>query len=354
MVDAVTDVEPCDVIHRLHTFIRTGAHPPCTGEIADHLGRIEHDAPGIEQLLQIGTGVGRRHAGRRGGGCHGLAPRVDHRHQPPAAHDELVDGVESCIRQVLRLGHQQHLDVGIDHLCVGGDRLHLVGLPQQGRRCIGLTGATALAAHRHHHRAWITVDRQRRHHADHGTLRVGQVVDQFGQVVFKEALALRLEEGDGAFIVFQVAAGQAEIHLHAALIHRYALQAISHRAVLGVAERLGIVELEPDLAAGQRGVFSQHLAHVVGEGAVERYRAAQPARIEQAQRDRLLQAGQDLQRAGRQRVDLVARQVDTQVGQPRIGEHVDADDDGGDRDDADDGGPDAPAHCLSPPCVVRR
>ena len=56
----------------------------------------------------------------RGRGGHRLAPRIDHHHQPAAAHDELVDGIERRVRQVLRLGDQQHLDVGIDHLRVGG------------------------------------------------------------------------------------------------------------------------------------------------------------------------------------------------------------------------------------------
>ena len=72
----------------------------------------------------------------------------------------------------------------------------------------------------------------------------------------------------------RLVAGQAEIDLAAALIDRHALQTVGERAVLGVAERLGIVEFEPDLAVRDRGVFLQHLAHVVGVGAVERDRAA--------------------------------------------------------------------------------
>ena len=136
--------------------------------------------------------VGGMPVGRRGGG-HRLAPRIDHHHQPAAAHDELVDGVLRRLRQVLRLGHQQHLDVGIDHLRVERHRLHR-----------DWSGAAASTTHRagrrrrwpprHHHRARIAIERQRRHHADHRALRVGQLVDQLGQVVFQEALALGLEE----------------------------------------------------------------------------------------------------------------------------------------------------------------
>ena len=96
-----------------------------------------------------------------------LAPRIDHHHQPAAAHDELVDGVLRGVGQVLGLGDQQHLDVGIDHLRVGGNRLHLVGLAQQHGRCIGLPATTswpciAIIMPR------IAVERQRRHHADDG------------------------------------------------------------------------------------------------------------------------------------------------------------------------------------------
>ena len=121
-------------------------------------------------------------------------------------------------------GDQQHLDVGIDHLRVGGDRLHRLVCRSSMVDAYGWPPA-ALAAHRHHHRARIAIERQRRHHADHRPLRIRQVIDQLGQVVFQEAFALRLEEGDGALVVLQVGAGEAEIHLHAALIDRHALQA---------------------------------------------------------------------------------------------------------------------------------
>ena len=82
------------------------------------------------------------------------------------------------------------------------------------------------------------------------------------------------------------------------------------RAVFGVAERLGVVEFELDLAVRDRGVSSQHFAHTIGVGAVDRHRAPSCARVEQPQRDRLLQAGEDLPRAGRQRVDVPLRQIE--------------------------------------------
>ena len=47
-----------------------------------------------------------------------LAVRIDHHHQPSAAHDELVDRIQRGIAQVLGLRHEQHLHVGIDHLRV--------------------------------------------------------------------------------------------------------------------------------------------------------------------------------------------------------------------------------------------
>ena len=104
--------------------------------------------------------------------------------------------------------------------------------------------------------------------------------------------------------------------------------------------------INAEFATAQAGIERQerHGLNVVGIGAVYRHRGAQPARIEQPQCDRLLQPRKDLPGAAGQRVDVAARQIDMQVRQPRIGEHVDADDDGQHRNDTDDRGPDTSAH----------
>jgi hypothetical protein len=49
-------------------------------------------------------------------------------------------------------------------------------------------------------------------------------VDEAGQIVFEQALALAREERDDLLVVGRVGAGQAEKHLLALLIERHRLQ----------------------------------------------------------------------------------------------------------------------------------
>ncbi len=205
-----------------------------------------------------------------------------------------------------------------------------------------------------HHGPGIAIQRQRRHHPQNRALRVGQLIDQPRQVVFQEALAIGLEEPDRALVIQQIGADQAEIDLLAALIQRHTLQTVGQRAVLHLAERLGIVELELQFAAGGRGVFRQHLAHMIRQRAVRRHRAAEFARIEQPQRDRFLEAGEDLPGARRQRVEVLLRQIDPPVGQALASKHIHANDDGADGKDRDQGAQHTVPHRSNPPCGDRR
>ena len=170
-----------------------------------------------------------------------------------------------------------------------------------------------------------------------GRARVGQFIDQLGQVVFQEPLAFGLEERNGPLVILQVRAREAEIDLRRPLIQRRGLQPVGHRPVFGVAERFGVKELQLYLAMGDRRVVAQHLPHMVGIGAVGRDSTAQLTGVEQPQRDGFLQVGQDLLRARRQGVEFALCQVELHVRQPGIGEHVDADGDRRGGDDAEDG-----------------
>ena len=214
MVDPVADVEPGDVIRPpapdRRRRPRTRHAPVRSPTTLVGSNSIPQASNSFFRSEWVSVG---RHAGRRGRCRQRLAPGIDHRHQLAAAHHELVDRVQCRGRQVLRLGHQQHLDVRVDHLRVGRHGFHRVGLPQQHRRGVGLPAGPR--PWRHHHRPRIAVQRQRRHHADHRPFRVRQFVDQLGQVVFQEPLALGLEERDGPLVVLQIGPGQAEIDLRA-------------------------------------------------------------------------------------------------------------------------------------------
>jgi hypothetical protein len=132
---------------------------------------------------------------------------IGHRDQPPAAHDELVDGVERLRPTGLwACATSSTLHVRLDHLRIaptsrtGEELAQLVhrdeGLPTPGWRIIIARGSPFRAGGEHAH---------------HRPARVRTVPHQPRQVVFQEALAVRLEEGDHPLIVEQVDAGQAEI-----------------------------------------------------------------------------------------------------------------------------------------------
>ena len=52
----------------------------------------------------------------------GAAVRIDEQQHSSAAHDELIDGVERLLGQLLRMHHHQHVHVLVDVIDVGGQR----------------------------------------------------------------------------------------------------------------------------------------------------------------------------------------------------------------------------------------
>ena len=216
---------------------------------------------------------------------------IDEDQRVAALQHELVDGVERLVGQVLRMDDHQHVDV-VRHLVdVGRDRLHVVELLQLLDHDIGHHRA---ALHRRHQ---VAFERQRRHQPDHRLLREGEAVDQLGQIVFEEALALGLEERDDLLVVGRVGGGEAEIDLLAALVERHALEPEGDGAILGRRERLGIEDLQLDLAVGRGRVFLEHLAHALRIDAVGRHLVAELRRIVEAQHDRLVDLAERVARA---------------------------------------------------------
>jgi hypothetical protein len=178
------------------------------------------------------------------------------------------------------------------------------------------------ALHRRHD---VAFERQRGHQPDHRLLREGEAVHQLGQVVFEEALALGLEERDGLLIVGRIGGGKPEIDLHAALVERHPLEPEGDGAILGRRERLGIEDLQLDLALGARGVFLEHLAHALGIDAVGRDLVAELRRKIKAHDDRLVDLGERVERAGGERVEMLVGEVDAGRAQQPVGDDVDGD-----------------------------
>lgn len=109
-------------------------------------------------------------------------------------------------------------------------------------------------------RGWIETGahRQTREPADHGLLRIGELVDEPGDVVFEELLAGRIEEGDGGMSVRGVRAGEPEVQLPAALTERRTRHAELGRAILVPGEGLRIDHLQVQLASERAASSSRN------------------------------------------------------------------------------------------------
>ena len=231
-----------------------------------------------------------------------------------------------------------HLDIVFNHLRIERHIAQSEELPKAIHHRERL-------AHRglaHHHGTRVAIQRQGRHHANHRAARVGKLIDQARQIKFQEALTIRLEEGDIAFVIQQIRADQAEINLLTRLIHRHALQAESQRAVLGFAEGLWVQHFKPKLAARDRDIFIQHRAHAFRIGAKGRDGSAKLPRIKQPQRHRVLQARQYAARAIRQRVKFLRCQIEPRARRETLHQHIDADGKCQRRHHAKRRGPDSP------------
>ena len=95
------------------------------------------------------------------------------------------------------------------------------------------------------------------------------------------------------------------------------------RRDVGLGEGLGIDFLQDDLAVTERRVFGKQVAHALGIGFGLRVFGGDLLRIEKFQRNRLLQLGDDVARAARQRELTVLGQVEPRIRQPGIGGDVD-------------------------------
>ena len=295
-----------------------------------HLQRVlavEHDllhvvvdAPGLEQLRQVGGAVGhhrRLRVVRIGARIVALGERVDEDEQMAAAQNELVDRVLRIVGQVLRLHDNEDVDVLVDRLHRrGGERAHFEQLLELRLDRPGLAHLPGLRVETRAHR-------QSRDQADGGLLRHRQLVDHLGDVVFEERLLVRVRDRHDRLAVGRVRADDAEKQVGAALPPRQRLQAERRGAVLVFGERQRIDRLHAQLAARARGHLGEHLAHarrVVAQRGGVGIRALGCGLVGevQAQRDRLLDRAEDVLGSLRQGVEVVLGQVEARAAEQRV------------------------------------
>ena len=125
------------------------------------------------------------------------------------------------------------LDVLVDRADVGRERAHLHLLVQ-------LRDAGPARVHAAGQLVELSIDRQRRDHADGRLLRVAEPMNQARHVVLEKLFLVRLEERDDFAAVGRVRAGETEVQRVVARAQRHGLQAELRGAVFVFRERLGI------------------------------------------------------------------------------------------------------------------
>ncbi|MNO68781.1 hypothetical protein D3C76_596210 [compost metagenome] len=292
------------------------------GTIRHHLARVQLQAPGLEQRFEVGRAVLRGFRRHWHAGI-GFAIGVDERQQLAAAQDELVDGVERLLRQLLGMHQQQYADILGDLVDFRREALQvelLADILQHHPRRTRLLRLHVEAA----------VHLQIADQPDHRPLRLRQALHQAADVVFEEFLVVQREERDGLGIVQRIGAGQTEVDLLAALVQRHRLQAELGGAVFLFGERLRIDDMQPDLAASLALVGLEQLLDTPGVVAQRHEVLGALVGIEEVQVDRLLQLAKDLLRPVGDGVQALLGQVQARAGEGQPGDHVEGQEQQGD------------------------
>jgi hypothetical protein len=165
-------------------------------------------------------------------------------------------------------------------------------------------------------------DRRAREQAHHGLLRVREVVDELREIVFEQRFLRRLgiEERNRVVGADAVRAREPEVDVLAADVR--GLDAELLGAILVLGERQRIDDVEHELALGRvRRELLEGLRHAGRVSPQRRQALRLLIREEQVEVDRLVDLLQHLARAGRQRVELVLREVDSQAAQQHVARH---------------------------------
>ena len=255
-------------------------------QIRDHLGRVESQTPGGQQLGQRGAGGG-HHARERIVRLLVTVEetrRVEEGQQLAAAQHELVEGELRLVGNVFRMRHDEHLDVVVDLVRLHLDLPHVVVALEfldEDPRALTLPRL----AHAHHHRIrGLAEHRERRHHAQHGFVRADDESEGVGDVVFQQSLPIR---GQPHRHFFRVQAdGQPEVEVLPERSHLLRFHAVGLRRFLGIAVRSGIDLAHLDLAVGGETEFFEQVFHVIRVGADVRRHACLALREVEAHLDR--------------------------------------------------------------------
>ncbi len=248
----------------------------------------------------------------------GLCIGVDEHHQLATAQDELIDGVQRRLGQVLRMHQPQHRDVVRDQV-----EISLEGLDVEQLTHLFQNHPRRRRLPRHHVEA--AGHGQPGQHTDYRQLGLGQGLHQAAQLVLQVLLLIQSEERNHLGVVQRIGAGQAEVDGITTLLQRDALQAEFGGLVLVFGERFGVDDVQANLAVRLGLVGLEHLLHTLGVGAQRRQILGHLVRIEEVQVDRLVQLTEDLPGAVGDGVELLFGQIQAHAAQAHTGQQVEGD-----------------------------
>ena len=158
--------------------------------VSGNLGRVELNAPCLQQFIQRRIRVEVRH--------HRILRvlalvhdrlAIQERDQTAATQDELVDGVLCFIADLLGMRDHEHFDVVINFVHV---HLELADGEVALQFADDNPWILRLLPHARHHRVHrVAEHRQRGHDADHGLVWRNHARDRARDVIFEESFALR-------------------------------------------------------------------------------------------------------------------------------------------------------------------
>ena len=237
-------------------------------QIRDDLRRVERHAPRGQQLRQRGT-CARHHARERIVRLLLLAVeeahRVQQREQLAAAQHELINRELRLLRDVLRMRHDEHLDVVVNflglhwHLPHGVIALEFLNENPRALAPAGLTHAL------HHRIGRLPEHRQRSHYANKRFVRADDLADRAGNVVFEQALAFQLQRHGHLLRVETDHEAKVKVFPHRS--RRLAFDAVGLRGFLGIAVGLRINFADANFSAGRVAELFKQIFDLGGVGA---------------------------------------------------------------------------------------
>ena len=247
--------QPGQVITLLRAAGTLGLHPHGQVDVRGNFTGADFQTPAFKHYIQVGRHI--RHHVRvcRIRFC--IVPfrqRVNKQHGMAAPEQELIYGKQRLLGEVLGMDDHQYVNVFIDDIGARADISYLEELLHDVEDSPPVRDSLR----------WVAEQGQPGHHADNPLFRVGEVIDQLGDIVFQRIFPACLKKRDDGFIIRRVDSYQTQIGAIAGCIDGDPVQAAGYGLVFFFRKRLRFNDGQFDFAARFRGILFQQVAYPVG------------------------------------------------------------------------------------------